>query len=99
MEKYGFGQTFISCVNILLKDQESSASNGGKTTKYFLLGSGIRQSDPISVLLFNLALEILFLLIKTKPEIVGLTLFDHCYLYSAYADDISPVLGKEFLDI
>ena len=54
---------------------------------YFLLGRGVWQGDPISVLLFILVLEILFLLIKTKPEIAGLTTFDHCYLYSAYTDD------------
>ena len=87
LEKYGFGQNFILLVKILLNDQESCVINGGKTTKYFMLGRGARQGDPISAFLFILALEILFLLIKTKPEIAGLTIFDHCYLYSAYADD------------
>ena len=52
-----------------------------------MLGRGARQGDPISAFLFILALDILFLLLKTKPEIAGLTIFDHCYLYSAYADD------------
>ena len=52
-----------------------------------LLGRGMIQGDPISAFLFILALEILFFLIKTKPEIAGLTVFDHCYLYSAYAHD------------
>ena len=46
-----------------------------------MLGRGARQGGPIS------ALEISFLLIKTKPEIAGLTLFDNCYLYYAYAED------------
>ena len=54
---------------------------------YFLLGRGVWQGDPILVLLFILVLEIIFLLIKTKPEIAGLTIFDHCYLYSAFTDD------------
>ena len=61
--------------------------NGGTTTKYFLLEIGTRQGDPISAYLFVLALEILFQLIKSKPDIKGLIIFDYCYLYSAYADD------------
>ena len=36
--------------------------------------------------LFSLALKILFILIKSKPEIEGMTVFDYNYLYSAYAD-------------
>ena len=51
--------------------------NGGKTAKYFILGRG----DPIS------AVEILFLLTKTKREITGLTIFNHFYFYSVFADD------------
>ena len=87
LEKYGLGQNLILWIKILLNDQESCVINGGKTRKYFMLGRGVRQGDPISVFLFILALEILFLLIKTKPEIAGLTIFDRYYLYSAYADD------------
>ena len=75
LEKYGFGQNFILWIKILLNDQESCVINGGKTTKYFMLGRGARQGDPISAFLFILALEILFLLIKTKPEVAGLTIF------------------------
>ena len=87
LEKYGFGKNFISSVKVLLRNQESCVLNGGTTTKYFLLGSGACQGDPISAYLFVLALEILFQLIKSKPEIKGFIIFDHCYLYSAYADD------------
>ena len=87
LEKYGFGQNFILWVKILLNDHESRVINGGKTAKYFMLGRGARQSDPILAFSSILALEILFLLIKTKPEIAWLIIFDHYYLYSAYADD------------
>ena len=93
LEKYGFDQHFILLVKILLNDQESHVMNGGKTIKYFMLGKGSRQGDPISAFLFILALEILFLLIKKKPGIAGLTIFDHCYLYSAYADDATFFLN------
>ena len=69
LEKYSFGQNFILWVKILLNDQGSCVINGGKTTKYFILGRGACQSDPISAFLFILALEISFLLVKTKPDI------------------------------
>ena len=40
LEKYGFGlQNFMLWVKILLNDQESCVINGGKTTKYFILGT------------------------------------------------------------
>ena len=89
LEKYGFGQNFILLVKILLNHQESCVINGGKTTKYFMLGRGACQGDRISAFLFILSLEVSFLLIKTKPDIAGLTIFDQCYLYSAYAGDTS----------
>ena len=52
-----------------------------------MLGRGACQGHPISAFLFILALKIVFVLINIKPDIAGLTIFDHCYLYSAYADD------------
>ena len=60
LEKYGFGQNFILRVKILLNDQKSCVISGGEATKYFMLGRGARQGDPISLFLFTLALEILF---------------------------------------
>ena len=75
-EKYGFGKNFILWVKLLLRDQESCVTKAGTTTKYFSLGTGTRQGDPISAFLFILALEILFILIKSKAEIEGMTIFD-----------------------
>ena len=49
---------------------------GGKSTKYFSFRRGACQSNPIPAFLFVLALESLFLLIKLKPEIKGMTVFD-----------------------
>ena len=51
-----------------------------------MLGRSTRHGDPISTYLFILALEILLHITRPKPEIKGLSIFDHCYLYSAYVD-------------
>ena len=65
LEIYGFGKNFILWVKILLRDQESCVINGVTTTKYFSLGRGARQGDPISAILFILALETLSLALQT----------------------------------
>ena len=46
----------------------------------FLTRERAHQGDLI-------ALEALFILTKSKPEIEGITIFDYNYLYPAYADD------------
>ena len=65
--------------------------------------NGARQGDPISAYLFVLRWEILFQLIKSKPGIKGLTIFDHCYLYSAYGDDttfsLQGISRKHMVDV
>ena len=94
LKKFGLGQNFISLVEIILKNQGSFVINGGTTTKYFKLNRGARQGDPISAYLFNLALKILFLLIKENPRIKELTIFDHCYLFSAYSHGFTKRNGQ-----
>ena len=66
LEKYGFVQSFVLCVQILLKDQEMCVINGGKTTKYFMLGRGAFQSDPILAFLFCLSVRDLIYSYKDK---------------------------------
>ena len=89
LEKYGFGKNFILWVKILLRDQESCVINGGTTTKYFSLGRGACQDDPISAFLFIVVLEISFILIKSKLEIEGMTTFDYNDLYSTFVQPFS----------
>ena len=87
LKKIGFGDNFIIWIKILLNDQQSCVLNGGLTTQYFKLERGARQGDPISAYLFIIALKVLFILIKNKDNIKGIDLYDHSFLFTAYADD------------
>ena len=79
-------KNFILWEQVLLRDQESCVINSGTTTYYFSFGRGARQGELVSAFLFISALEILFLLIKSKHEIEKMTIFDYNYLYSADTD-------------
>ena len=87
LKKIEFANDFQKWIQILMKNSESSVINGGKTTPYCRLEKETKQGDPFLAYLFILALEVVFSLIKTNPDIEGLQFFSHTFLYSAYADD------------
>ena len=95
LEKYGFGKNFLKWINVLLNNQESCVINEGFTTQYFKLERGTRQGDPISAYLFVLVLDIVFLLIQENKKIHGLNIFNHTFLYTAYADDPTFFLSNQ----
>ena len=69
--------------------------NRGHTTKYFRLERGARQGDQTSAYLFILALDVLFIFIKFNKNIDGINVFNHEYLYTAYADDTTFFLNNQ----
>ena len=87
LNKFGFGSNFISWIKLLLNSQQSCVINGGNTTPYFNLEQGARQGDPVSAYLFILAVELLFVFIKSIENIKGIEIFKYIFLYIAYADD------------
>ena len=54
---------------------------------YFTLKRGALRGDPISAYLFIFALKVFFVFIKNKVDIKGIDLFDHTFLFTAYAGD------------
>ena len=88
LKSFGFGKNFIKWIRVLLNAQVSCVLNGGITTPYFNLERG----DPISAYLFILALEVLFLLIRNHSDIKVIEIFNHKFLYTAYADDSTFLL-------
>ena len=86
-KNFGFGDSFINWIKILLNDQQSCVINGGFATQYLTLKRGARQGDPISAYLFIIASEVVFALIKNKVDIKGIGLLDHTFLFTANADE------------
>ena len=61
----------------------------------FLFTTRHTPGGLISPHLFILCLEILLVLIKNSSNIKRTESFEHCYLYTAYADDITFFLKDE----
>ena len=61
--------------------------NNGKSTGYFNLERGTRQGDPLSAYLFILALEVLFLQVRSSDNIEGISINEFILKLTAYADD------------
>ena len=83
---YGFEDDLIKWIKALLENQESCVSKDGKTACYFKLVKGIAQGHLISAYFLFLVFEVAFTLIKTSNNIEGLNIFNHNFLYNAYAD-------------
>ena len=51
------------------------------------LEKGVRQGDPILAYLFIVNLELLFELLKCNVDIRAVTIFNHAFLYTAFANN------------
>ena len=87
LQSFGSGSDFIQWVKTFLYKAESCVMNNGSSAGYLQLERGTRQGSPISVYLFILALDILFIQIRDNHHIKGIMIDGHEIKPSAYADD------------
>ena len=69
MKKFGFGDSFINWIKILLNDYQSYVINGVFATQYVKVTQyqvKYTQGDSISAYFFIVTLEFIFALIKNK---------------------------------
>ena len=102
LQKFNFGPSLIKWIKTFYNNISSCIVNNGTTSKYFKLGQGVRQGDPLSPYLFILAVEILGNIIRQNDNIKGITLNDTEIKILQYADDTSGILqdiksAKHFL--
>ena len=72
LNKFVFGSNFLRWIKLLL--------NGINTTSYFNLEKGSCQAELVSAYLFILALEVLFVFIKSNENIKGIEIFKYVFL-------------------
>ena len=95
LQLFNFGKSFISWIQTVYKNTESTVMNFGNTCGFFKLSRGIRQGCPISPYLFIIAVEILACAIRNDTSIHGIRVDNTEFKISQLADDTSLFL-KDF---
>lgn len=73
LEKFGFGSSFISLVNLLYASPTAAVQTNGTLSQPFALGRGTRQGCPLSPILFNLAIEPLAIALRNSADVAGIS--------------------------
>ncbi|KAG1136310.1 hypothetical protein G6F37_012114 [Rhizopus arrhizus] len=98
LSAFGFQKQFIRCIQHLFFGNIVQVNVNGFFSPTINQNRGLRQDDPLSPILFNLALEPLLLSINQDAQMVGYrfttTGIPHHVKTLAYADDICTILNN-----
>lgn len=92
LEKFGFGENFITWVKIIMNDIKSFVKVNGFETSEFDVKRGVRQGCALSALLYVLASEVLAIEIRNNRRIKGFKYKNVEFKLQQYADDIMTVV-------
>jgi exonuclease III len=99
MANLGFDSRFIKCIRTLFFGNSVQVNVNGFFSPTVIQERGLRQGDPISPILFNMALEPLLLAIQQDEAIIGYQYtangLKHHVKTIAYADDICAILNSQ----
>jgi len=96
LEKFNLPRRFINTVQSLYRNAETSVIINGVASSPFRVTRGVRQGDPLSCLLFNLAIEPLACMLCASPNLQGYNIpgIEHKLIVSLYADDTTIYLSE-----
>ena len=87
LQKVGTEGTYLNIIKAIYDKPTANIILNGEKLKPFPLRSGTRQSCPLSLLLFNIVLEVLATAIREEKEIQGIKIRKDVKL-SLFADDM-----------
>ena len=88
LNKFGFGQRYISWIQLLYSAPTASVTTNSTQSKFFPLQRGCRQGCPLSPLLFAIAIEPLSIVLRNSPAFTGIYRDGVEHRVSLYADDL-----------
>lgn len=88
LERFGFGQRFISSIKLLYSSPMASVRTNNTYSEHFALHRSTRQGCPLSPLLFAIAIEPLAIALRSHPSITGIIRHGSEQKVSLYADDL-----------
>jgi len=96
LKKFRLPDRFIQTVCSLYENTETAVIINGVASSPFSMIRGVRQGDPLSCLLFNLAIEPLACLLRKSPDLQGYSIpgVEQKIIVSLYADDTTIYLLK-----
>ena len=88
LQKMGIEGTYLNIVKAIYYKPTANINLNGETVKAFPLRSGTRQGCPLSLLLFNIVLEVLVTAIREEKEIKGIHIRKEEVKLLLFADDM-----------
>jgi ribonuclease HI len=97
LENFNIPQTFIKTVKALYLHAHTRVAINGVLSEPFHVTRGVRQGDPLSCALFDLAIEPLACSIRNDPHLTGLVIpgLPQNILVTMFADDTTLFLNKD----
>ena len=92
LQFFNFGNDMKTWIKLLYNGAQLCVIQNGIFSKFFYIGRGCRQGDPVSPYIFNLCVEIMGMMIRQNKDIQGIRIGREKICLLQYADDTAIFL-------